>query len=191
MIYYICKTKLERAESEAKVMGRMKELLMGIEEVCGSCHEAKCEGCKMKVELDGKVVYVNGMTREITGVKDKSKERKTGEFILSCMQVCVMLLLLTGCAKAVEVINVEKLADAIYIAEGGAKASHAYGILQHYKTTSARQACINTINHSLRDWDKKSDFISFLGSRYCPVGCDNDVGTNKYWIKNVKYFYNN
>lgn len=79
----------------------------------------------------------------------------------------------------------EQIADAIYIAEGGAKTSHPYGILQHYKTTTPRQACINTIKHARRDWNGKGDFIVFLGSRYCPVGCENDNGTNKYWVKNV------
>ena len=32
-------------------------------------------------------------------------------------------------------------------------------------------------------------FIDDLGDRYCPVGADNDNGTNKYWKKNVKYWY--
>lgn len=169
-------------------MGRMKELLMGIEEVCGACKEMKCEGCKMRVDIGDRIVYVEGKTRKILGSESKSELAKTGAFILSCMRVCLVLLLLSGNALAAEIINVSKLADAIYLAEGGAKTSHPYGILQHYKHTSARQACINTIKHAMRDY-RSGDFISFLGSRYCPVGCDNDVGTNKYWIKNVKYFY--
>lgn len=169
-------------------MGRMKELLMGIEEQCGVCKEAKCEGCKMRVDLGDRVVYVEGKTRRIIGSELKSELAKTGAFILSCMKVCVVLLMLCGNALATEIIDVGKLADAIYLAEGGAKTSHPYGILKKYKTTTPRQACINTINHALRDF-KGGDFISFLGSRYCPVGCSNDVGTNQYWIKNVKYFY--
>ena len=88
-------------------------------------------------------------------------------------------------------IDVERLATAIYFAEGGEKTSHPYGILTHYKTTTPKQACINTINHALKDWDGKGDFISFLGSRYCPVGASNDpTGLNVNWIKNVTYFYN-
>ena len=87
-------------------------------------------------------------------------------------------------------VDINKLADAIYKAEGGAKTRHPYGILKHYKTTMPRQACINTIKHALRDWNGRGDFISFLGSRYCPVGCSNDNGTNRYWISNVHKFYN-
>ena len=32
-------------------------------------------------------------------------------------------------------------------------------------------------------------FIESLGNRYCPIGCDNDNGTNKHWIKNVKFWF--
>jgi hypothetical protein len=88
-----------------------------------------------------------------------------------------------------EEINVEKLATAIYYAEGGAKTSHPYGILAKYKTTTPRQACVNTIRHALRDF-QGGDFIAFLGSRYCPVGAKNDpTGLNKNWVKNVKALY--
>ena len=104
-----------------------------------------------------------------------------GAFILSCMT----------CSAKSEV-NIEKLADAIYKAEGGVKTAHPYGILKKYKKTTPRQACINTIKHGLRDWDGYSDFITFLGSRYCPVGAKNDpTGLNKNWVKNVRCFYMN
>ena len=86
-------------------------------------------------------------------------------------------------------IDIEHLANAIYWAEGGPNTNYPYGILTRYKHTTPRQACINTIKHALKDF-KGGDFISFLGSRYCPVGCDNDNGTNKYWVRNVTYFYN-
>ena len=80
----------------------------------------------------------------------------------------------------------EQIANAIYYAEGGKHTKHPYGILAHYKHTTPKQACINTINHVIKDWNGKGDFISFLGGRYCPVGCSNDNGTNQYWISNVK-----
>lgn len=83
----------------------------------------------------------------------------------------------------------DQIADAIYLAEGGAKTRHPYGILVKYKVTTPRQACINTIRHARRDWDGKGDFIEFLGSRYAPIGADNDPrGLNRNWVKNVKYF---
>ena len=84
--------------------------------------------------------------------------------------------------------TVEQIADAIYLAEGGAKTAHPYGIMAHYQHTSPRQACINTILHAQKDWDGKGDFIEYLAKRYAPVGCKNDNGTNKFWAQNVKYF---
>ena len=94
-------------------------------------------------------------------------------------------------AAVAAAIDVDKLADAIYSAEGGPKASHAYGVLQHYKVTTPRQACINTINSAIKRFaqqSKETDFVHFLSLTYCPIGCDNDNGTNQYWKQNVKYF---
>lgn len=91
-------------------------------------------------------------------------------------------------------IDVGKLANAIYKAEGGAKTRHPYGVLKKYKTTTPRQACINTINHKYQDWLKtgcKGDFITYLGSKYAPINSDTDNGTNRYWVKNVRNFYAN
>lgn len=104
----------------------------------------------------------------------------------------IFLLVMAGCAYASEQVDVYRLANAIYIAEGGAKTAHPYGILKHYKHTSARSACINTIRHALLDWseDMRVDFITFLARRYAPIGAANDpTGLNKNWIKNVRYYY--
>lgn len=83
-----------------------------------------------------------------------------------------------------------RLADSIYWAEGGAKTSHPYGILAHYKNTSPRQACLNTINTQHKRWVKAGrpgEFIDFMASAYAPVGASNDpTGLNKNWPKNVK-----
>ena len=113
----------------------------------------------------------------------------------SVMRIIIIGLLLcifgVSCyADTIKDIDVDKLADAIYKAEGGNKTKYPYGILTKYKTTTPRQACINTIKHALRDWDGQGDFIEFLGSRYAPIGAENDPrGLNKNWVKNVKYFY--
>lgn len=108
------------------------------------------------------------------------------------MKTIIMILLLFILSSSVFAeIPTDKIANAIYKAEGGSKTRHPYGILTKYKHTTPRQACINTINHAKRDWDGKGDFISFLGSRYCPIGAKNDPkGLNKNWVKNVNYFLN-
>ena len=88
----------------------------------------------------------------------------------------------------------DQLADAIYKAEGGAKTKYPYGIVS-IKTNGdvayARQICLNTIRNNRKRFAnqcKYTDFIEFLGSKYCPIDCDNDNGTNQYWIHNVKFF---
>jgi len=52
--------------------------------------------------------------------------------------------------------------------------------------------CAATVSKNYKRWlDSKedTDFISFLGRRYCPVGAENDpTGLNKYWITNVRGF---
>ena len=87
-------------------------------------------------------------------------------------------------------INIERLADAIYLAEGGSKTAHPYGILKKYKVTTPRQACINTIKSNLKRWKGEGNFIDFLQKTYAPIGAKNDPkGLNKNWAKNVKHFY--
>jgi len=78
-------------------------------------------------------------------------------------------------------INVELLANAIYKAENSK--SHPYGIMQVYKHTTPRQACINSIKHRLKEWNGQGDFIVFLGLSYSPP----DINPN--WVRLVKYFY--
>ena len=86
---------------------------------------------------------------------------------------------------------VNRLADAIYKAEGGAKTRHPYGILAKYKHTTPRQACINTIRSKWKAWQAaraKGDYLAYLGSKYAPVGAANDpTGLNRNWVKNVRY----
>lgn len=115
---------------------------------------------------------------------------KEGLFYLKTFIICSLILFGALILAKAEEVNIEALTNAIYKAEGGSKTKYPYGILTKYKHTTARQACVNTIKHALRDWNRKDDFIAFLGSRYCPIGAKNDLqGLNKHWIKNVKYFY--
>ncbi len=83
-----------------------------------------------------------------------------------------------------------EIVNAIYKAEGGAKAQYAYGIrsVKYSDINEARRICFNTVrNNRVRfaKQNKYSDYIEFLGSRYCPVSAHK---LNQYWISNVKYF---
>lgn len=105
----------------------------------------------------------------------------------------ILLLIYLSLSAHAENINVDKLANAIYISEGGAKTKHPYGILAKYKNTTPRQACINTIKSAIKRFNKQSkekDFILFLSKTYCPIGAKNDPTVlNKNWVKNVKFYY--
>lgn len=109
-----------------------------------------------------------------------------------------IVLLISSCSIAhADTINPEKLADAIYRAEGGAKAQYPYGIRSVKCDTVAecRKICINTIKANVRRWNKyghrtHDSFLAFLASRYAPVkNATNDPKKlNRHWLKNVSYF---
>jgi hypothetical protein len=112
-------------------------------------------------------------------------------------RIILTLLLLLVCggawAESVGGYDVERLATAIYHAEGGANTRHPYGILAKYKTTTPRQACINTIRSKHREWvalGAKGDYLRYLQSRYAPIGASNDpTGLNAHWLGNVARLY--
>lgn len=101
--------------------------------------------------------------------------------------ILLLLVLCIGFAGCAQAYTLDQYAEAIHKAEG----NDNYGILKHYKHTSYRQACKNSVKHRYRQWvagGRKGAFTAFLGGFYCPVGCNNDNGTNKYWINNVNYW---
>jgi len=127
----------------------------------------------------------------------------TKRITLTIVTTTITLFLLKGltlgdtCPKAPynPEIDVNRLAKAIYIAEGADKTKHPYGILTRYKHTTPRQACINTINSALkrfRQQTKEKDFIAFLGATYCPTTGNlsrAEKALNRNWVKNVKFYY--
>lgn len=84
-----------------------------------------------------------------------------------------------------------QVVDAIYLAEGGAKTRHPFGILsvkcEGYD--ECREVCYRTVRNNYHRWIKagrQGDYVQFLANRYCPVGADNDPrGLNKHWYGNV------
>ena len=94
-------------------------------------------------------------------------------------------------ALAIEPQDAERIADAIYRAEGGPAAKVPYGILSVpvRNEQEARKVCLNTIRNNWQRWTdagRPGDFIDFLGNRYCPPSAD-PVG-NRNWRRNVKSF---
>jgi hypothetical protein len=90
-----------------------------------------------------------------------------------------------------------RLCDAIYKAEGGAKATYLYGIrsIPYKDASEARRICLNTINNNKGRYYKQTrykDYLDFLASRYCPTTGNlskAEKELNGNWIKNVRYFY--
>ena len=78
----------------------------------------------------------------------------------------------------------ERLANAIWHAEGGAKTKWPYGIRR--KTADPRAACIASIRANLQRWHqagKPGCFVEFMGRRYCPPSAH---PLNRFWVRNVK-----
>lgn len=105
--------------------------------------------------------------------------------------VCVLLLTLLPSLFAQP--DYSRLADAIYKAEGGSKASTPYGI--HFKGCSwlnasfCRQICLKTLRNTYkRHSSSKSSlsYLEFLRDRYAPLS-DNHLNIN--WLKNVEFYY--
>lgn len=91
-----------------------------------------------------------------------------------------------------------RLVDAIYRAEGGAKAKKPFGILSVPCSgySDCRKVALNTVRNNWKRWEagthgaaKHRTYLDFLGSRYCPVGAGNDNGTNRFWVRNVSAIY--
>lgn len=107
----------------------------------------------------------------------------------------VLLLALASSVLAADYTpnDFPRIADAIYKAEGGVRASKPYGILsvKVKNKDHARKICLNTIRNNYTRWleaGAKSDFIFYLGSIYCPAA--HDKKGNSVWAKNVNYFLN-
>ena len=101
-----------------------------------------------------------------------------------------LILILTGIPGVfAETINPEKLCQAIYHAEGGAKTKHPYGIMQKYKTTTPKQACLNTVNNNYKRWKSAGNpkpYLEFLRDRYAPLEAH---PLNANWLSNVSKIY--
>jgi hypothetical protein len=99
------------------------------------------------------------------------------------------LVLFTLVATNAIALDANRIADAIYRVEGGAKAKAPYGILsvKVANAAEARKVCLNTIRNNHTRWiraGKPGKFLDFLADRYCPKSAD-PVG-NRNWKKNVR-----
>jgi hypothetical protein len=91
--------------------------------------------------------------------------------------------------------KMQELIDAMVVAEGGEQAfirAVQCSIPHVTDYPTARQVAYNSIMHASWDQAMKDPgaFITFLGSRWCPVGAANDPHhLNQYWVQNVQNAY--
>jgi len=105
------------------------------------------------------------------------------------MYLTKYLVLFVVLASNALALDANRIADAIYRVEGGAKAKAPYGILsvKVANAAEARKVCLTTIRNNHTRWiraGKPGKFLDFLADRYCPKSAD-PVG-NRNWKKNVR-----
>lgn len=106
-------------------------------------------------------------------------------YMKNMLMIMIILLAITSHAELTE-WQANRIADAIYKVEGGAKTRYPYGI-KSVVTTDPRHVCLNTIKNNYRRWinqTNESDYLVFLGNRYCPPA--SDYQGNRRWIKNMR-----
>ena len=90
-------------------------------------------------------------------------------------------------------VNPYALLLAIREAERGPR-GFEFGVVAAKGTdlkTQAEWACATVKKNFERFRESgEKDFIAFLGRRWAPVGAENDPkGLNRFWVDNVRYFY--
>ena len=102
-----------------------------------------------------------------------------------------LLIIFISSTAYAENINIERLVNAVWYAEGGSKADYLYGIrsVKYKDADDARRICRNSVKNNIARWHKAGcpkDFFSYMGQRYCPPTAHKN---NQFWVKNVRRFY--
>ena len=115
-----------------------------------------------------------------------------GEILAPFIILGIIVFLSVGRQPAMGELNVNKLAEAIYIQEG-VGSRYPYGIKSIPCSTKkeCRSICINTIKHRLKDFKKSNQsgikpFIRFLAERYEQGQSRMD---KEIWAKSVTRIY--
>jgi hypothetical protein len=120
----------------------------------------------------------------------ESHRRKAIALYTGIIVLCSLfwLMLFRGCALADNGIDANRIADKIYILEGGKNTKYPYGIrsVKAKNTLEARKICIRTINHKYQQWfasGHRGEFLDYLADKYCPKSAD--LTGNINWHKNI------
>src|SRR4051812_21400974 len=102
--------------------------------------------------------------------------------------LAILLSVFAAAGQALTEKEANRIADAIYLVEGGTKAKVPYGILslKVRDKNHARQICLNTIQKNYGRWKTSGStktFLDYLADRYCPP---TDSEGNKNWKRNIR-----
>lgn len=130
----------------------------------------------------GRIVFDEADLEKILKKKPSLKVVVSSVLVFLCLQ-----------AAAFAVPDYDRLADAIYKAEGGKKASVPYGIMfkgcDWKNEAYCRKICINTLRNNYKRFlnsDQSIPYLEFLRNRYAPLS---HHSLNQNWLKNVQFFY--
>lgn len=118
------------------------------------------------------------------------------------MKLTIIICLLAGNCFAQTNIPIDyrdKIVNAIYIVEGGAKTKYPFGIKSidtKGNKEYAKKICENTVHNNFVRYNNLSDkekqkyhcYLDFLAFRYCPPKSDPVGHTN--WVKNIHILVN-
>jgi len=102
----------------------------------------------------------------------------------------ILAVLLAFLSQNAYSLDIDKLVDAVYKAEGGKKASVPYGLIYDkwcIKEGACRYYAMEILGIHANRCDNSSDIIHCIGSYYSPPKAHK---LNSHWVKNVKYWYN-
>ncbi len=174
---------------------RFKTIMKGKLYECRRCgHRSSAHIPTLNVSpLVEDMIKMQEKTQPPEPVKMTQKHRPVDWLIFVFILVfCLLLIASKAFAKEVIYADFNQIVDAIYLAEGGAKAKKPYGILSVPCTglESCRRICYNTVRNNWHRWrkaGKTEPYLAFLARRYAPIGAENDpTGLNRHWLKNVR-----
>jgi hypothetical protein len=107
--------------------------------------------------------------------------------MISVAVLAPLLLSLVNQARLPDA-EANRVVDAIYRVEGGAKAKAPFGVLSVRVSgyAQARRVCFTTVQNTHDRWlrsNRHLRFLDFLADRYCPPSCD--PKGNRNWNRNI------
>lgn len=174
----------------------MRELLLKSER-CGFCGEEKdetiCLGChEWMIHKKDSSSEDHRCKNCLKKTVDNSKLFARITSMKLILNGLMIMVLLTSNTLAKEPVpNFNRLADAIYKAEGGTKTKFPYGIksVSCKDAKECREICLKTIRNAFKRYKNeklKISFLEYLRNKYAPL-IDSEL--NKNWLPNVIHFY--